>query len=246
MSSTQSHSPATSHPFSLQSIAASFLALFARRPLFSIACSLFSKNTRGGGSVPKCEPSFTHANSIASYHIHVSQAFSCNYALFCATAQRLLHCFQSFAHSFVVDRGWYPPASHRFQASFAFLLRARFADPHHAASHRAQRVLIQDQLDRLPASQPEISVQPEPALRGIHDQTRNSPLVSFEVDDQAGALPRRNPLQAAAFRNGRGGHCFAPWSRSSDAGIVSCWAAVPATTARACRSGTHSPARREI
>src|SRR5690348_5951862 len=106
MTSTRSQTPEYSYPVFFQSTAASLSSFFARRPLFSIACSLFSKNTRGGGSVPKCEPSFTHANSIASYHIHVSQAFSCNYALFCATAQRLLHCFQSLAHSFVVDRGW--------------------------------------------------------------------------------------------------------------------------------------------
>ncbi len=51
-------------------------------------------------------PSFTRANSIACYHIHVSPTFPCNYALFCATAQGLLHYFQLFAHSFVVNRGW--------------------------------------------------------------------------------------------------------------------------------------------
>ena len=48
MSSTQSHSPATSYPLSFQSTAASLPSLFARRPLFSIACSLFSENTRVG------------------------------------------------------------------------------------------------------------------------------------------------------------------------------------------------------
>src|SRR6266478_1836619 len=114
MSSTQSHSPAASYPLSFQSAGASLPSFFARRPLFSIACSLFSENTRGGGSLPKCESSFTHAKSIASYHIHVNQAFSYNYALFCATAQRLFHCFQSFAHSFAVDRGWYPFARSGF------------------------------------------------------------------------------------------------------------------------------------
>src|SRR5258707_2013945 len=82
---------------------------------------------------------------------------------------------------------------YRFQAGLAFLLGASFADPYHAASHGAKRILVKDELDRLPTPQPEIPVQSEPALRGIHDQTGNSRLVSFEVDDQAGALPRRNP-----------------------------------------------------
>src|SRR5258708_1492707 len=50
MTSTQFHSPATSYPLSFQSAAASLPSLFARRPLFSIACSLFSQNTRVGGT----------------------------------------------------------------------------------------------------------------------------------------------------------------------------------------------------
>ena len=50
MSSTQTTLPATSYPLSFQSTAASLSSLFARRPLFSIACSLFSENTRGGGT----------------------------------------------------------------------------------------------------------------------------------------------------------------------------------------------------
>src|SRR6266851_3970910 len=41
---------ATSYPLSFQSTAASLSSLFARRPLFSITCSLFSENTRGGGT----------------------------------------------------------------------------------------------------------------------------------------------------------------------------------------------------
>ncbi len=109
MSSTQSHSPAASYPLSFQSAGASLPSFFARRPLFSIACSLFSENTRGGGSLPTYEPSFTHAKSIPSYHLHVNQAISTNYALFCATGIRHLPCFQHLPHSFVVDRGWYPP-----------------------------------------------------------------------------------------------------------------------------------------
>src|SRR6266404_4236847 len=51
MSSTQSHTPAPRYPLSLQSAAASSPSFFARRPLESIACSLFSENTRGGGTL---------------------------------------------------------------------------------------------------------------------------------------------------------------------------------------------------
>src|SRR5882762_6591010 len=50
MTSTQFPSPATSYPLSFQSTAASLPSFLARRPLFSIACSLFSQNTRGGGT----------------------------------------------------------------------------------------------------------------------------------------------------------------------------------------------------
>src|SRR5258708_13665961 len=50
MISTKSPPPATSYPLSFQSTAASLSSFFARRPLFSIACSLFSQNTRVGGT----------------------------------------------------------------------------------------------------------------------------------------------------------------------------------------------------
>lgn len=108
MTSTQPDCPATSYPLSFQSTAASLLSVFARRPLFPITCSLFSENTRGGGGFPAYQPSSAHAKSIAPYHIHVSPAFSGDYALFYTTAQSLLYCFQSFPHSFVVDGGGYP------------------------------------------------------------------------------------------------------------------------------------------
>src|SRR5258708_24370317 len=50
MTSTQLPPLAAGYPLSFQSTAASLSSLFARRPLFSIACSLFSENTRGGGT----------------------------------------------------------------------------------------------------------------------------------------------------------------------------------------------------
>src|SRR5258708_25629895 len=42
--------PATSYPLSFQSTGASLPSFFTRRPLFSIACSLFLQNTGGGGT----------------------------------------------------------------------------------------------------------------------------------------------------------------------------------------------------
>src|SRR5260370_34315126 len=95
------------------------------------------------------------------------------------------------------NRGEGGRSLHRFEADLTCLLGVRLADPHHAAPHGAERVLVKDEFHRLPAPQPEIPVQPKTALRGIHDQTGNSRLVSFEVDDQAGALLRCNPPQVS-------------------------------------------------
>src|SRR5260370_7722289 len=50
MTSKQFPSPATGYPLSFQSTAASLPSFFARRPVFSITCSLFSENTRVGGT----------------------------------------------------------------------------------------------------------------------------------------------------------------------------------------------------
>src|SRR5712691_7063475 len=51
--STQTTLPATSYPLFFQSTGASLPSFFTRRPLFSIACSLFSENTRVGGYLHK-------------------------------------------------------------------------------------------------------------------------------------------------------------------------------------------------
>src|SRR5258708_39776431 len=51
---------------------------------------------------------------------------------------------------------------HRFEAGFALLLGAGFADPYHAAAHGAQRVLVQDKFDHLSAPQVKMPVEPEP------------------------------------------------------------------------------------
>src|ERR1700730_13488381 len=52
-----------------------------------------------------------HANSFASYHIHVTPAVSCNYALFRATARRYPSYSQQLPHSFYRHGGWYPLGS---------------------------------------------------------------------------------------------------------------------------------------
>ena len=209
MTSTQFPSPSTSYPLSFQSTAASLPSFFARRPLVSITCSLFSENTRVGvssSSVPQCicgnsdlsPPAKgckgTHTATLTTFRINTCKSVSKQMTL---TICRMNTCEK---------QGEGGRSLYRFQAGLAFLLGARFADPHHTAAHGAERVLVQDQFDLLPAPQSEISVQPEPALRGIHHQTGNSRLVSFEVDDQAGALLRRNPPQAASFGNRKAGH----------------------------------------
>jgi hypothetical protein len=59
-------------------------------------------STRAPGREPK-NPTVTvsvFVNPFVSYYIHVSQPFSCNYALFCATARRYPLYAQELAHSF--------------------------------------------------------------------------------------------------------------------------------------------------
>jgi hypothetical protein len=111
--------------------------------------------------------------------------------------------------------GGYGRQLHNFQTDLALLLRASFADPHHAASHRAQRVLRQDEFHRLPGSQPEIHVEPEAALPAIEHQAGHSLLAASKIfvrDDQAGRLLQRNPLRSPGLgsRDRRSGHRAAP------------------------------------
>ena len=83
---------------------------------------------------------------------------------------------------------------HRFEAGFALLLGAGFADPYDAAAHGAQWILVQDELDHLSAPQVKMPVEPESLFRGIDYQAGNSCLVSLEIDDQAGRFLRDDPL----------------------------------------------------
>jgi hypothetical protein len=132
------------------------LSLQRFRPLaclFSTACSLFCKNTRGGGIPVRfvdsrrestktpdardrsasysgrvslcdtpplrslrlcgiiCTGLDRRTKSFASYHIPVNLAFSCAYALFCATAARQTLSPQALTHSFLRNRGGTPTAA---------------------------------------------------------------------------------------------------------------------------------------
>jgi hypothetical protein len=101
------------------SIACSLFALSLQRfgplaRLFSTACSLFCKNTRDGGihcasRIRSVVGPPQRAKSFASYHIPVTLAFSCAYALFCGTAARQTLSPQAFTHSFHRNRGGTPP-----------------------------------------------------------------------------------------------------------------------------------------
>ena len=74
-----------------------------------------------------------------------------------------------------------------FQANFSFLLGAAFANPDHAATLGAERVLVEDKFDRLAAPKMENPAQPETFFRGIEDEAGESLLVAVQIDDQAGA-----------------------------------------------------------
>src|ERR1700726_1294456 len=112
MSSTQFPSTATNYPLSFHKPAASCLAFSHSRPLFSITSSLFGQKQGGGDTPPALLASeifnlqtLTSTNSCARYHIHVTRALSCLYALFCATAPSYPSHFQSVPHSFYRNGG---------------------------------------------------------------------------------------------------------------------------------------------
>jgi len=83
------------------------------------------------------------------------------------------------------------------EANFAFLFGPGFGDPNHAASHRVERVLIEDDFDYLSAPQSESSAHPEPIVRGIEHKAR----LSFKFEDQAGTPFARASLRVATFGN---------------------------------------------
>src|SRR6266851_3254797 len=229
MTSTQLPPLATGYPLSFQSTAASLPSFFARRPLFSIACSLFSENTRVGGTLtpphqaalPKrahfakgCKN--TETATLTTFRINTCKSVSKQRTL---TIFRINTCEKQGGGGLELYTVSRPTSPACLESGL----------PIHTTLHRTalSGVLVKDELDRLPTPQPEISVQPEPAVRRIHDQTGNSRLVSFEVDDQAGALLRRNPPQVSWLariscqRRGRRLACRTFLRRRIDLGVIS-------------------------
>jgi hypothetical protein len=125
------------------------LSLQRFRPLaclFSTACSLFCKNTRGGGipdgSAGRPEwgtalqfGSPQRAKSFASYHIPATLAFSGAYALFRATAARQTLSPQSLTHSFYHNRGGTPRAAQNSASRFVPVANDAIFNDHPMSSH---------------------------------------------------------------------------------------------------------------
>ena len=86
------------------------------------------------------------------------------------------------------------------QAGFAFVLGAGLADPHDAAAHRAQGIIVQNDFDELAAAQMKTAAQAESFFAGIEDQTRKTLLAVVKIDDQTGARFGESALRTAAFR----------------------------------------------
>jgi hypothetical protein len=64
-----------------------------------------------------------------------------------------------------IETNWQPADRlHDFQADFALMLGAGFADPDYAAALAARRIFIEDKLDYLAALSEETSAQPETFL----------------------------------------------------------------------------------
>src|SRR6266404_5010932 len=72
-----------------------------------------SSSIRTNHAVADHESDISHplspCNSRVCYHIPVTPAVSCNYALFRPTARQYPHYYQQLPHSFYCDGGGYPP-----------------------------------------------------------------------------------------------------------------------------------------
>jgi hypothetical protein len=99
-----------------------------------------------------------------------------------------------------------PDDLHRLHADFALLHRAKLPNPGDLTPDRAQGVFVQDQFNRLPDLKPEIHAESEATLCSVDDKTRHPRLASMQIEDQAGALLRRNPFISAAFGTRGNGH----------------------------------------
>jgi hypothetical protein len=95
-----------------------------------------------------------------------------------------------------------------FQADFAVVLGAGFADPDHAAALANGRVFIEDKFDHLAALNMETSAQPETYFREIEDEAGEPLLVAVQADDQVGAPLRHHSRRLAALGNRKAEHSF--------------------------------------
>ena len=107
----------------------------------------------------------------------------------------------------------------------AFVLGAGLADPHDAAAHRAQGIIVQNDFDELAAAQMKTAAQAESFFAGIEDQTRKTLLAVVKIDDQTGARFGESALRTAAFGDRQAGHgyTFSPKNSDGRAGGVSFW-----------------------
>jgi hypothetical protein len=103
-----------------------------------------------------------------------------------------------------------------FQADFAFLLGAGFADPDNSAALGAGHVFIDDKFDHLASPKTGTSAQPETSFRWIDDQARESLGIAVQIDDQAGAPLRDHPRRAATLGDRKAGHSLTRCSETSD------------------------------
>jgi hypothetical protein len=70
-----------------------------------------------------------------------------------------------------------------FEANFAFLLGARFADPDDPAALGVGRVFIEDKFDNLTAPEVETSAHPVTFFRRVDDEAGESLGLAVQIDD---------------------------------------------------------------
>lgn len=87
-------------------------------------------------------------------------------------------------------RGFYGKDLDGFEADLAILFGAGLADPDHATLDGIQFVVPGNDLDDLPALQPETAPEAEATLRAVNNQAGNTLGFRAEVDDHAGSLSR--------------------------------------------------------
>lgn len=86
-----------------------------------------------------------------------------------------------------------------FEADFAVLFGAGFADPNHAAADGIQLIVAGDDFDELAAFQPEAAPKTESLGRTVHDEAGDALWLRAEVDDYAGSFSQGNSFGAAAI-----------------------------------------------